>query len=75
MDAPLSAGRGPKDRRKRSRAAVAAAARRRSSGGGGGSRPGRGGRPQVCYNCGQEGHISAECPNPPKLRAAREEVL
>ena len=34
------------------------------SGGGGGGRPGRGGRPQVCYNCGQEGHISAECPNP-----------
>merc|ERR1719440_2677709 len=51
MDAPLSAGRGKTE-----------ASERKPRGGGG--RLGRGGRPQVCYNCGQEGHISAECPNP-----------
>ena len=66
MDAPLSAGRGktePSERKPRGGGGGGPRGGARSGGGGGG-RPGRGGRPQVCYNCGQEGHISAECPNP-----------
>ena len=69
MDAPLSAGRGktePSERKPRGGGGPRGGAR---SGGGGGPRGGgRGGRPQVCYNCGQEGHISAEMwPSSPQL--------
>ena len=63
MDAPLSAGRGKTEASER-KPRGGGGPRGGARSGGGPRGGGRGGRPQVCYNCGQEGHISAECPNP-----------
>ena len=63
MDAPLSAGRGKPDPSEK-KPGGGGGPRGGARSGGGPRGGGRGGRPQVCYNCGQEGHISAECPNP-----------